>query len=46
MAITIEITEEEQLALDSVTANVKNHFTNKLTPSSLTSLLIIPQFKR
>ena len=30
MAITIEITEEEQLALDSVTANVKNHFTNAL----------------
>ena len=30
MAITIEITEAEQLALDSVTADVKNHFTNAL----------------
>ena len=30
MAITIEITEEEQLALDYVTADVKGHFTNAL----------------
>ena len=30
MAITIEVTEEEQLALDSVTADVKAHFTNAL----------------
>ena len=30
MAITIEVTEEEQLALDSVTADVKSHFTNAL----------------
>ena len=30
MAITIEVTEEEQLALDYVTADVKGHFTNAL----------------
>ena len=30
MTINIEITEAEQLALDSVTADVKNHFTNAL----------------
>ena len=30
MAITIEVTEEEQLALDTVTADVKAHFTNAL----------------
>ena len=30
MSITIEVTEEEQLALDTVTADVKGHFTNAL----------------
>lgn len=30
MAITIEVTEEEQLALDYVTTDIKGHFTNAL----------------
>lgn len=30
MAITIQVTEEEQLALDYVTADVQGHFTNAL----------------
>ena len=30
MAITIEVTETEQLALDYITADVKGHFTNAL----------------
>ena len=30
MAITIDVTEAEQLALDYITADVKGHFTNAL----------------
>lgn len=30
MAITINVTEEEQLALDYITTDVKEHFTNAL----------------